>query len=105
MAPDFERLARTPWPIASLASSGISPLSSALAFSCSRKAERVDAEHPGEFRPGIGSAHIDDPDGLDAWSGRLDTEEARGLAALDAAPELLLSGQQQVLVEADRQGW
>ena len=37
-APDFERLARTPWPIASLASSGIRPLSSALALSCSRKA-------------------------------------------------------------------
>jgi hypothetical protein len=40
-APDFERLARTLWPIASLASSGISPLSSALAFSCSRNATRV----------------------------------------------------------------
>ena len=35
-APDFERLARTPCPIASLASSGMRPLSSALAFSCSR---------------------------------------------------------------------
>ena len=32
MAPDLERLARTPWPIASLASSGISPLSSTLAL-------------------------------------------------------------------------
>jgi len=42
MAPDFERLARTPWPIASLASSGIGPLSSTLAFSCSRKAARVE---------------------------------------------------------------
>ena len=40
-APDFERLARTPWPIASLASSGISPLSSVLARSWSRKAVRV----------------------------------------------------------------
>src|SRR6516162_3262598 len=40
-APDFERLARTPYPIASLASSGISPLSSALAFSCSMWASRV----------------------------------------------------------------
>ena len=35
MAPDFERLARMPWPVASLASSGIKPLSSALACSCS----------------------------------------------------------------------
>ena len=46
MAPDFERLARTPWPIASLASSGIRPLSSALAFSCSRKAARVERNTP-----------------------------------------------------------
>ena len=33
MAPDFERLARMPCPIASLASSGISFFSSALAAS------------------------------------------------------------------------
>ena len=58
------------------------------------------AEHASELSPGIGGAHIDDPDGFYARSGRLDTEEARGLAALHAAPELLLSGQQQVLVEA-----
>ena len=36
MAPDFERLARTPCPIASLASSGISFFSSAFAASWSR---------------------------------------------------------------------
>jgi hypothetical protein len=41
MAPDLERLARTPWPVASLASSGISNFSSAFARSCSRKACRV----------------------------------------------------------------
>ena len=46
MAPDFERLARTPWPIASLASSGIRPLSSALACSCSRWADRVREKTP-----------------------------------------------------------
>src|SRR3954467_11466856 len=40
-APDFERLARTPWPIASLASSGISFFNSALAASWSRYAARV----------------------------------------------------------------
>ena len=38
MAPDFERLARTPWPIASLASSGIKAFNSAFERSCSRKA-------------------------------------------------------------------
>ena len=41
MAPDFERLARMPWPIATLASSGTSLLSSALACSCSTWADRV----------------------------------------------------------------
>ena len=41
MAPDFERLARMPWPIACCASSGIRLLSSALACSCSRWADRV----------------------------------------------------------------
>jgi hypothetical protein len=38
----LERFARTPWPNASLASSGISPLSSVFARSCSRKAGRVE---------------------------------------------------------------
>ena len=46
MAPDFERLARTPWPMASLASSGIRLLSSALACSCSRCADRVREKTP-----------------------------------------------------------
>jgi hypothetical protein len=41
MAPDFERLAQMPWPIATLASSGTSLLSSALACSCSAWADRV----------------------------------------------------------------
>jgi hypothetical protein len=41
MAPDFDRLARMPWPVASFASSGIRHLSSALACSCSRCADRV----------------------------------------------------------------
>ena len=41
MAPDFERLARMPWPIACCASSGTRPLSSVLASSCSRWADRV----------------------------------------------------------------
>src|SRR5262249_18983501 len=40
-APDFERLAFTPCPMASLASSGIKALSSLLARSWSRKALRV----------------------------------------------------------------
>ena len=66
---------------------------------CSRKAARVRAEYAGEFRPGIGRAHVDDPDSLDPRPRRLDAEQARRFAALHAAPELLLRGQQEVLVE------
>ena len=97
MAPDFERLARMPWPIASLASSGIRVFNSALDRSCSTKATGSSGIR-GEFGPGIGRAHIDDPYRLDSWPRRLDSEQARGLAILDAAPELLLRGQQQVLI-------
>jgi hypothetical protein len=54
-APDLERLARTPCPMASLASSGIKLFNSALAASCSRKAERVRQKMPAnsaqEFEP------------------------------------------------------
>src|SRR5262245_8191949 len=96
-APAFERLARMPWPNASLASSGMRPLSSALAFSWSRKAVR--AEHDGELGPGVGRAHVDDPHCGEPRPGRLDAEQARGLAALDAAPEFFLGSEQQVLVE------
>ncbi len=46
MAPDFERLARTPWPIACWTSSGIRLLSSALACSCSRCADLVREKIP-----------------------------------------------------------
>src|SRR6516162_8504355 len=46
MAPDFERLARIPWPMASLASSGIKAFSSALDRSCSKKACRVVRKRP-----------------------------------------------------------
>src|SRR5215467_14319856 len=47
------------------------------------------AKDCGEFRPGIGRTHINDADGLDAKSRRLGKEQARGHAALDAAPEFL----------------
>src|SRR6266436_6435699 len=57
------------------------------------------AKHAGEFRPGIGGRHVDDPDRLDPGPGCLDPEQVRGFAILDAAPELLLCGEQHVLVE------
>jgi len=43
-------------------------------------------------------------DGLDARPGRFDTKEARGLAALDAAPKFPLGRDDQVLIERDRHG-
>ena len=57
------------------------------------------AEDAGKFRPGIRGTHVDNPDRFDARLGRLDPEEARGLAALDAAPELPLGRDDQMLVE------
>ena len=50
-APDLERLARTPWPIASLASSGIKAFNSALDRSCSTKACRVLRNTPANSAP------------------------------------------------------
>src|SRR5437016_5598221 len=38
-------------------------------------------EYPGEFRPGIGRAHVRDPHRLDAGPWWFDAEEARGLTA------------------------
>src|SRR5262245_35859485 len=56
-------------------------------------------KHTGEFGPGIRRTHIDGPHRLDASSRWLDAEEARALAALDAAPEFLFCRQKQMLVE------
>src|SRR5690242_12488140 len=52
-----------------------------------------------ERGPCVGLAHIDDADRSEPWSRWFHPEEARGLAALHAAPEALLSREQQVLVE------
>ena len=46
MAPDFERLARMPCPMACCASSGMRLFKSAFAVSCSRWAERVRKKTP-----------------------------------------------------------
>ena len=92
MEPDFERFARTPWPIACCASCGTKLLSSALAFSCSRCASRV------RIKTSAG-AHIDNADRLNARLRRLDPEQSRGLAAFHAAPEFALGSDNQVLVK------
>ena len=102
MAPDLERLARTPWPMACCASSGTNPFKSALARSCSRNAGCVRANVAGEFCPGIRCAHIDDAERGNARLRRLDAEKGRGFAALDTTPELPLSSDDEVLVKGIR---
>jgi hypothetical protein len=57
------------------------------------------SKYPGEFRPCIGRAHVDDPDRFDGRPGRLDSKQTREFTALDATPEFLFCGQKQVLVE------
>jgi hypothetical protein len=53
----------------------------------------------GEIRPGIGGAHIDNANRIHARSRRLDPKQGRGLATLDAAPELAFGGDNEVLVQ------
>src|SRR6185369_9318926 len=57
------------------------------------------AEDRGELRPGIGRAHIDDADGLDAGSRRLGIDQVRCFARLHAAPELLFRRDQNAEVQ------
>src|SRR5450755_16104 len=56
------------------------------------------AKYPCQFGPGIGCAHINDAHRCDPRPWRFDPIEARGLATLNTAPELLFRGQQKVLV-------
>ena len=76
MAPDLERLARRPWPTASLASSGTSFFRSALAPFMFLIGRPGPAEGGGKFRPAVGCAHVDDPDRLQPRPRRLDPEQA-----------------------------
>jgi hypothetical protein len=57
------------------------------------------AEETGKFRPRVRGAHIHNPDCFNPGLRRLDAKETRGLAALDASPELPLGGNNEVLVE------
>src|SRR6516165_927962 len=57
------------------------------------------AEERGELGPGIGRAHIDDADGLDARPWRLGIDEMGRFAGLHAAPEFLFCRDQDAQVE------
>ena len=52
------------------------------------------AVHGRELGPGVGRAHVHYPNRREARPGRFHTEQTRGLATLDAAPEALLGGKQ-----------
>ena len=99
MAPDFERLARTPCPLASLASSGMSTLSSALAFSCCRNAVRVWRKSPANSAHELDELISTTRTASMRGRGGSNAEQTRRLSALNAAPELLLGREQEVLVE------
>src|SRR5271163_19159 len=90
-APELERLARTPCPLASLVSSGISPFNSAFGALVFEDGGAGRAERARGFGPGIGFAHVDDPNCLDPRRGWFDAVRARLLPSLDAAPETLLA--------------
>src|SRR3974377_2040157 len=57
------------------------------------------AEYRREFRPVIRSGHVDNPHCFDPGFWRLDAKQARGLAALDTAPELSFGSDDEVLIE------
>ena len=61
-----------------------------------RMGAAIDA---GELRPGIRGAHVNPTDRFDPDLRRFREEQARGLTGLDAAPELFLGREQEMLVE------
>src|SRR6266540_3716134 len=63
------------------------------------------AKDASELRPAVGGTHVDDADRLDPGPWRVDPEEPRRLAALNEPPELLLGGQQEVLIERVCGNW
>src|SRR6266487_856141 len=98
-APDFERLAFTPCPMASLASSGIKALSSLLARSWSRNALRVlpksAANSAQEFDALISTMRMASMRGR----GGSALIRVRCFAGLDAAPKLLFRRHQNAKIE------
>ena len=56
-------------------------------------------EDRGKLSPGIGCSHVDDADCFQPRLGRFDAEQLRLLTAHNAAPELALGGDNQMLIE------
>jgi galactokinase/mevalonate kinase-like predicted kinase len=61
-------------------------------------------EHRSELRPGVGGAHVDNAHRFDTRLRRLDTKQPRRLATFDAAPELPLRRDDEVLIQRVRMG-
>src|SRR5262249_57152273 len=98
-APDFERLAFTPCPIASLGIVGHQGFELAFRPLVVEKGVPGVAEERSKLRPGIRRTHIDDADGFDAWPRRLGIDEMGHFAGLHAAPELLFRRDQDAEIE------
>jgi hypothetical protein len=91
MAPDFERLARTPWPKASLTSSWHQRLELRLG---PLMVERGGAGLPlqvGKFRPGVGAAHVDGFWWPQPWAGAARCRTGAGGSPLSTQRQNFLS--------------
>ena len=87
MAPDFERLARTPWPIACCASSGTRPLQFSLGALVLQKGRWLERNAPANSAQELEALISTIRTASIRGRRRLDAERPRGLAVLDTAPE------------------
>jgi hypothetical protein len=102
MAPDFERLARTPCPDRLLGILRHEPLQLGLGPLMLQIGQAGLREDAGQLGSGIRRAHVDNADRLDLGLGRIDPEELRHLAVFHTAPELSLRRDHQMLLERVR---
>ena len=96
--------ARTPWPIACCASSGIKVFNSALAFSCSRYAGRVRAKLLANSAQAVGRAHVDNANRLDARLWQLKLQDSGTSPFSTPAPEFPFRGDDEMVVKRIRVG-
>ena len=98
MAPDFERLAGC-HDRCLLAIVGHKAPQLGLGLFMFKMSGPGPHKDGGQLCPGIGRTHVDNAHRFDARPRRLDAEQGRGLATLDAAPEFPLGRNEQVLIE------